>query len=127
MTDQDQDAIERAWIELLATVWRDVDWSQFDRQRTSRTEIFGEKLLSAETQPTPSQALDELCRRFGLAGAHFRMDAFDRLRADPDAAIQVLRDHRVYLAAATRRTIDRYYDAYDEGDEPPELAEVIDA
>lgn len=118
--DPSQTTIEEAWVELFATVWRDVDWSQYDRSRTSRTEIFGEKLLSAAKKPTPEQAIDELCRRFGLAASSLSTQAFDTLRADADRAITVLRDNRVYLAAATRQTIDAYYDALDEDDQVAE-------
>lgn len=109
--------LERAWVELFATVWRDVDWGQYDRTRTSRTEIFGEKLISAEKKQTPEQVIDELCRRFGLAASNLSTDSFATLRADPGQAVKILRKNRVYLAAATRNTIDAYYDALNTDDE----------
>lgn len=118
--DPDQATIEEAWVELFATIWRDVEWDQYDRSRTSRTEIFGEKLLSAAKKPSPEQAVDELCRRFGLAGSTLSTDAFETLRSDPDRSISILRENRVYLAAVTRKAIDAYYDALDGGDQAAE-------
>lgn len=103
--------IEAAWVELFATVWRDTEWSQYDRAKTSRTDIFGEKVLSAANKQTPEQVLDELCRRFGLAASTLSTEAFETLRAEPKRAVTVLRENRVFLAAKTRSTIDAYYDA----------------
>ena len=113
--------LEAAWVELFATVWRDTEWSQYDRPKTSRTDIFGEKVLSAANKQTPEQVMDELCRRFGLAASTLSTEAFGTLRADPKRAVDVLRDNRVFLAAETRTTIDAYYDALsDDSDQEAE-------
>jgi len=123
--------LERAWIEQCAIVWRAADWQEFDRKKTPRTEIFGEKLLSAKNKPTPEQALDELCQRFGLAAAALSSDAFATLRADRERSMDILRDNRAYIAAETRATIDRYYEALDSdggdgGDEADPDAQTTD-
>lgn len=121
--DVSKASIEAAWTELFATVWRDVEWSSYDRAKTSRTEVFGEKLLSAAKKGTPEETIDELCRRFGLAASTLSTEAFETLRADRSKAISVLRRNRVYLAAETRRTIDAYYDALNETDRSAESSD----
>jgi hypothetical protein len=104
-------ALERAWIELCATVWLDVNWSEYDRYKTRRTTVFNERLLRAKSQQGPEEALDKLCRGFGLAGADFPVEPLETLRVDPRRSMRVFRQNQQYIASKTRQTVDNFYDA----------------
>lgn len=99
----DAPVLEEAWVDVLAAVYRSVDWRRAARGRNP-LDVFEHRLRFASYEPTVPRVLERLMNTLGLQAPRPLLDVMDSvrtLRDHEEEAILFLRDNLkllVYLA-----------------------------
>lgn len=84
-------------IQVLAAVWRRVNWARICRGRRSAADIFMHRLKVASYQPTFPCLLEKLSHGLGLQSVDVSSSILERLRENEEEALQIVREETIYL------------------------------
>jgi len=85
-----EELAEQAWIDVLAHVYRTVDWKRVARGRSS-LDIFEHRLRFSMFEPDVPSVIDKLCNTLGLQAPWLPLDKIDILRKNEKVALKILR------------------------------------
>ena len=84
------DELEKAWIEVLAHVYKAVNWKNIARNR-SAYDIFEHRLEYSRHEPNVPGVIQKLCNTLSLQAPPLPLDKIDFLRKNEKEAMKVLR------------------------------------
>ena len=92
-----QSEVEKAWIEVLAHIYRAVNWRKVARGHFAY-DIFEHRVEFSKIQPDVPSVLQKLCNTLGLQAMPAPMDKVRFLREHEREAMKLLRKWPKYLA-----------------------------
>jgi len=90
MRSNNEGRIEEAWVEVLAYVYKAVDWKKVARNR-SAYDIFEHRLEFSKYEPDIPSVIQRLCNSLGLQAPPLPLDEIEFLRQNEKLALKVLR------------------------------------
>lgn len=93
-----QSEIEKAWIEVLAHIYRAVDWSKVRRGGKRPLDVFVHRLEFSRNVRDVASLLQRLCNSLSLQGPKLPLDAIDYLRQNESEAMKYVRKYPKLLA-----------------------------
>jgi len=87
---QSSNQIERVWVEVLAHVYKAVNWRQVCRNR-SAYDVFEHRLEFSKYEPDIPSVLQRLCNSLSLQAPPLPLDDIEFLRENEKEALKVLR------------------------------------
>ena len=110
------------WTTVCAVVWRNTDWSTAKTGQTNRADKFAEVLDTAKNRTTVAKAVEKMCTDLGQPSLPEAGEAFARLRAEDNLAMDVLEAERITIVSETNMTVSRYFEALadDDTDKEPD-------
>ena len=86
----DERKIEEAWVEVLAYVYKAVDWRKVARGR-SAYDIFEHRLEFSKYEPDVPSIIQKLCNSLSLQAPPLPLDEIEFLRQHEKLALKILR------------------------------------
>ena len=90
MRSNDEKRIEEAWVEVLAYVYKAVDWKKVARNR-SAYDIFEHRLEFSKYEPDIPSVIQKLCNSLSLQAPPLPLEEVDFLRCHEKLALKLLR------------------------------------
>ncbi len=103
LSRQEEKRIEEAWVELLAHIYRAVDWKKVARSKISY-DIFEHRLEFARYERGIPEFIQKLCNTLSLQAPPLPLDAVEFLRRhEPEAMNMVRRMGKLLTLKAAQR------------------------
>ncbi len=90
------DLIEESWVELLASIYKSVNWKKIARKRSSY-DIFEHRVERAKYYRTVEEFIQKLLNLLSLQLPPLPIEAIEILKSRNDEAMQILRRKTKYL------------------------------
>lgn len=82
--------LEEAWVEVLAYIYKAVDWKKIARNR-SAYDVFEHRLEFSRYQPDVPSVIQKLCNTLSLQAPPLPLHVIEFLRQHEKEALRVLR------------------------------------
>jgi len=127
--------LEEAWVDLLAHIYKAVDWKKTARNK-SAYDIFEHRLEFSRYEPDIPSVIQRLCNTLSLQAPPMPLDTIEFLRQHEKESLRILRKmpKLLTLKAAQRAKelkkgvakLDRFDvgNEVNEGEEPPSAEEL---
>lgn len=86
----DEKQVEDAWVEVLAWIYKAVDWKKVARGR-SAYDIFEHRLEFSKYEPDVPSIIQKLCNSLSLQAPPLPLDKVEFLRQNEKTAMKILR------------------------------------
>ena len=85
-----EEKVEDAWVEVLAHIYRAVDWRRVARNR-SAYDVFEHRLSFARYERTVPDIIQKLCNTLSLQAPSIPLDKIEFLRMHEKTALKIIR------------------------------------